>query len=96
VDTLIEQEMTYARGICDNALFLALSQFRSEAAAALAEFAYNSPGLVTYNFNGGVHPLVAAYSVFGDAKRHRELELLNVVRSSGRFDSNVLAERSVA
>ncbi|MGL5737041.1 MAG: hypothetical protein ACRCYS_19425, partial [Beijerinckiaceae bacterium] len=89
IAALIEGEMTYAREICDNELFLALSQFRSDALAQLYSKAYNSPGIARYNFGGRVHPLVAAYSVFGDAKRHRELETMNVVWASGRLGPDV-------
>ena len=37
------------------------------------------------NFSGGVHPLVAAYAIYNDAKRHRELEERNIVDANGRF-----------
>ena len=89
IDDLVEGEMSYARETCDNELFLALSQFRTDANAQLYSKAYNSPGVARYNFGGRVHPLVAAYSVFGDAKRHREVEAMNVVSSSGRIGPDV-------
>jgi hypothetical protein len=95
IDAILVQEMAYARAICDNALYIALAEFRSSASAKLYDFAYNAPGLVSYNFGGGVHPVVAAYSIFKDAKRHRELEKINNVNSSGRFNPVVLAERAV-
>lgn len=93
VDALLEQEMSYAREICDNYLYLQLSEFRTQAVAQLYSKAYDSPGLVEYDFSGNVHPVVAAYAIYGDAKRHRDLEALNIVSSTGRIGPGVAAER---
>jgi hypothetical protein len=93
IDNLLQQEMAYARAICDNALYMSISEFRTDVGAQLYNFAYNAPGIVTYKFSGGVHSLVAAYSIFGDAKRHRELEAANTISGGGRLGSSVQAER---
>lgn len=90
VDTLLEAEMIYARNTCQNQLYVDLAQFRTSAAAQLAERAYNSPGLVEFDYGGQVHPLVAAYDIYGDATRHREIEDLNIIASMGRVGSPVL------
>jgi prophage DNA circulation protein len=87
---LITQEMEYARSTCQNDLFLQMSKFRSDVQARLNDKAYNSPGLVEFDFVGNVHPLVAAYSIFGDAKRHRQLETTNSTGAVGRLASPVL------
>lgn len=93
INSLLDQEMSYARALCDNALFMALSEFKADMGAQLYNLAYNAPGIVTYRFSGGVHSVVAAYSIFGDAKRHRELELSNTVNAGGRLGASVQAER---
>lgn len=93
IDALLTQEMQYARAICDNYLYVQLAEFRTQAIAQLFSKAYDSPGLVEYNFSGNVHPLVAAYAIYGDAKQHRELEALNIVSSTGRIGPGVVAER---
>lgn len=95
VDALLMQELQYAREICDNHLYLQIASFRDEAVAQLYRKAYDAPGLVEYDFHGRVHPVAAAYSIFGDAKRHRELETLNVVGTAGRVGPRVTAERGV-
>jgi prophage DNA circulation protein len=85
IDALVQGEMAYARAACENDLFLALAQFRTDALAQLYGKAYDSPGVARFDFGGRVHPLVAAYSIFGDAKRHRDVEAMNVVSASGRI-----------
>lgn len=95
IDAILSQEAEYARGICDNHLYAAITKFRDDAMANLYQKAYDSPGLVEYNFNGSVHPLVAAYSIYGDAKKHRELEMLNVISNSGMMGPSVAGVRGV-
>lgn len=95
VDAVISQEMTAARAACNNELFLALSSFKTDTLSKLYNLAYNSPGQVTYKFSGSVHPVVAAYSIFGDAKRHREIEAINTISASGRVGPGVTASREV-
>lgn len=89
IDAVLAQEMSYARATCQNALYLELSKFRNEASTKLSDKAYNSPGIVEYEFGGQTHPLAAAYAIYGDAKRHRELELPNNVGRFGRIASPV-------
>lgn len=91
ISAIIQQEMDSARRSCQNPLYLALAKFRDETAARLASKAYSSPGVVEYDFGGSVHSLVASYSIFGTAKRHRELEGLNVLGRYGRIASPVSA-----
>lgn len=95
VDAVLVQEIEYARQICDNHLYTQLTAFRDEALTQLYSKAYDAPGLVEYDFHGRTHPVVAAYSIFGDAKRHRELEQLNTVGSNGRIGPRVVAERGI-
>jgi hypothetical protein len=71
---------------------MAISDFKTNALAQIANKAYNSPGVVEYDFGGAVHPVAAAYAIYGDAKRHRELEQLNVITAYGRFHGNVFAQ----
>lgn len=93
IDALLASEQSYAYGQCANELYAAISDFRTTTVAQLYAKAYEAPGLVSYDFGGGVHPLVASYSVFNDAKRHRELERYNNVGRGGRFGAGVIAPR---
>jgi hypothetical protein len=89
VNAVIEGEMQHAREICDNHLFLELSKFRDETTSQLYQKAYESPGLAEFNFGGSVHPLTAAYAIYGDAKRHRDIEAMNVMGRFGRVSGGV-------
>lgn len=91
INAILEQEIINARQACQNGLFLALTKFRDETTARLAGKAYSAPGIVDYDFGGQVHPLVASYAIFGTAKRHRELEALNIMGRYGRIGSPVAA-----
>lgn len=91
IETLLLGEQDYARQTCDNGLFMAISEFKTQAMGQMLQKAYAAPGVARYNFNGSVHPLVAAYSVIGDAKRHRDLEAMNVIAANGTFAGGVLS-----
>lgn len=91
IDNLITQEMSYARDVCENHLHNELAKFRVEVSRQLSQKANDAPGLIEYDFGGPVHPLVAAYSIHGDAKRHRELEGFNPIGALGRATGGVIA-----
>lgn len=93
IGSILDQEIEYARSLCDNFLQSELSTFKTDALAKLYKKAYDSPGLVQYDFGGRLHPVAAAYSIYGDAKRHRELETLNNIGATGRIDRLVAANR---
>jgi hypothetical protein len=78
-----EAQATYAE--CDNKLFLEIKKYSVEFSKMMNDLAYRLPGVVRINFSGGVHPLVAAYAIYKNAKRHRELEERNIVDANGRF-----------
>lgn len=82
---VLEDEAQVAYHNCDNPLFLELRKYATEFTKMMNDLAYRLPGLVIVNFSGGVHPLVAAYAIYKDAKRHRDLELRNKVDANGRF-----------
>jgi DNA circularisation protein N-terminus len=84
-----EAEAAYAK--CDNALFLELKNYAIQFAQMMHDLTYRLPGRIIVDFMGGVHPLVAAYAIYNDAKRHRELEQHNVVDANGRFKPLVVA-----
>lgn len=78
VMTVLEQEAAIANADCyDTELFLAIREFSVLVSRVLLNRAYESPTLVTYSFAGVTHGLVAAYEIFGDAKRSRSLERRN-------------------
>lgn len=86
-----EAQLAYQR--CDNELFIELRRYITSLQSQAYARAYTLPGIVRYDFLGGVHPLVAAYHIYGDAKRSRELELGNLIGPSGRFDDAVVGAR---
>jgi prophage DNA circulation protein len=75
---------------CDNALFMEIRNYAIQFEQMMNDLAYRLPGLVAVDFMGGVHPLVAAYTIYNDATRHRELEQRNKVDANGRFYSLVM------
>lgn len=83
-------EAAAAYSECSNILFIELRRFITNFQSALLARAYNLPSLVQYRFYGSYHPLAAAYAIFGDARRHRELENSNDVNASGRFSPRVI------
>lgn len=77
VVTVLDEEAVAARDKCDDAMFMQIANFRAEAQRALLKAAFESPALVSYNFNGGVPSLVAAHEIYGDAGRFAEIEARN-------------------
>ena len=86
VMTVFDDEAKVAYAECDNALYLELVKYANEFSKMMYDLSYRLPGQVVVNFSGGVHPLVAAYTIYRDAKRHRELEERNLVDANGRFN----------
>jgi prophage DNA circulation protein len=87
---VLADEAQAAYDSCDNALFLELRNYGTQFAQMMNDLAYRLPGLVAVDFMGGVHPLVAAYTIYKDATRHRELETRNKVDANGRFNPIVI------
>lgn len=87
---VLRSEGEIAYGACNNELFLEIRRYLVSFRSQVYGKAYTLPGVVLYDFGGGVHPLVAAYQIYGDAKRLRELELGNLINETGRFN-NVVA-----
>ncbi len=82
---VLEDEAKSAYNICDNALYFELHKYIVKFREMMYNLAYRLPGLITVDFQGGVHPLVAAYVIYNDAKRHRDLEPRNIIDANGRF-----------
>jgi prophage DNA circulation protein len=87
---VLDDEAQAAYNVCDNALFLELRKYATQFSQMMNDLAYRLPGLVVVDFMGGIHPLVAAYAIYNDAKKHRGLELKNKVDANGRFDPLVI------
>lgn len=76
--TILTEEAQIAQSGCfDMNYYLSIRDFIVLAQKTLLDRAYNLPALVTYQFPGVVHSLVAAHEVYGDAKRSREIETRN-------------------
>lgn len=82
---VLEDEAQSAYNICDNQLYLELRKYIVSFRTMMNDLAYRLPGLITVDFQGGVHPLVAAYVIYNNAKRHRDLEPRNIIDANGRF-----------
>jgi len=93
VDSILSSEIEYARNQRDNQLHQALVSFRNESLNAMSRRAFDLPGVIQFNFAGTVHPLVAAYALYDDAKQSRRIEQLNTVNALGRVGPEVLGER---
>jgi len=91
VSAVLEDETKAAYTICDNELYLELRKYIVNFERMMNDLAYRLPGLITVNFQGGVHPLVAAYVIYGDAKRHRDIEPRNIIDANGRMNRFVRA-----
>jgi hypothetical protein len=91
VSAVLEDEAKVAYSICDNALYLELRKYIVNFEKMMNDLSYRLPGLITVNFHGGVHPLVAAYVIYNDSKRHRDLEPRNIIDANGRFGRLVRA-----
>jgi hypothetical protein len=83
--SVLEDEAKSAYNICDNALYLEIQKYIINFKDMMYDLAYRLPGLITVDFQGGVHPLIAAYVIYNDAKRHRDLEPRNIIDANGRF-----------
>jgi len=86
VMTVFEDEAKLAYNECDNQLFLEIKKYATEFNKMMHDLSYRLPNKIVVNFSGGVHPLVASYVIYKDAKRHRELEERNIIDANGRFD----------
>ena len=82
---VLNDEARAAYASCDNTLFLEIRKYATQFADMMNTLAYRLPGLITVDFMGGVSPLMAAYAIYNDAKRHRDLEQRNIIDANGRF-----------
>jgi prophage DNA circulation protein len=96
VSAVLEDEAKSAYDSCDNPLFLELRKYITQFKSMMNDLAYRLPPIVAIDFMGGVYPLVAAYAIYGDAKRHRELELRNILDANGRFQPVIAAALPVS
>lgn len=96
VSAVLEDEAQEAYGTCDNTLFLELRNYTTQFRAMMNDIAYRLPPVIIVDFAGGTYPLVAAYAIYNDAKRHRELEQRNTIDANGRFKSMVSATAPVS
>lgn len=93
IDAVLEGEMAYARAICDNELFLALDKFRRDTATQLNAKAYKTPGRIEFDFGGARHPVQAAFEMYGDGKRVRDVIAQNGIGRLGRVGPSVAGLR---
>jgi prophage DNA circulation protein len=77
ITAMLMQEASIARARCDHGLFMELQTFATDARRVLLSRAYNLPAVTRYDFGGGVHALAAAWEIYGDARRSRDVERYN-------------------
>jgi prophage DNA circulation protein len=87
---VLDDEARAAYNTCDNALFMELKKYAIQFNQMMNDLSYRLPGVVRVDFAGGVHPLVAAYAIYRDAKRHRDLEPRNIIDANGRIGPLVI------
>lgn len=83
VSAILSEEEQHALDLGDRRYFLALREFRVNAASRIGAAAESAPERIAVHA-GPAHPLAAAYALLGDARRHREIEALNCVSGEGR------------
>jgi prophage DNA circulation protein len=74
---VFEEEITIALNMCDTRLHYQLSQYFEQVKTQLLHRAYNVPAVVEYTFPSTVNSLVAAYQIWSDGTRFREIEQRN-------------------
>lgn len=94
VMTILDDEWTAAKAVCDDALMLAIDQFRVDAGRAILKRAYTLPGIVIYDFGGPVSSLSASYELYSDATKFTDLEALNIASFPWSLGPDVVASRA--
>lgn len=73
VSSIFTQEARAAYDACQNALFTEIARFSADFTRQMYRVVYGTPRKQRYDFKGRVPALVAAYSIWDDAKRAREI-----------------------
>lgn len=73
VNAVLDQETRLAYERCDNAMYLSLVKYKADFTRRMYQITYGAPRKQQYDFGGAVNPLVAAYAIWDDATRSREL-----------------------
>lgn len=94
VVTLLDNEIMAATAACNNGLHLALTQFSADTQAALLARIYDLPPIVEYDFHRGVPSIVAAHSIYGDAKKFGMIERYNARHLPYMIGPKVVAPRA--
>lgn len=96
VSKILAEEAEVVNTECaDPRLYMALRDFTITIQATLLHRAYELPALVSYQFAGPTHPLVAAYEIYDDATRFRDLETRNPQYLPWTFGPAIVASRRV-
>lgn len=77
VMALLDGELSIARAACNDKLWLALTEFKTDAQKALLARAYELPPLIRCNIGRPVSALVAAHEIYGDARKFGVIEQYN-------------------
>lgn len=94
VTGILQEELEIVNTECaDPRLFMALRDFTISVQATLLHRAYELPALVSYQFPGPTHPLVAAYEIYDDATRFADLESRNPQYLPWTFGPAIVASR---
>lgn len=91
--TIMDQELAASRSTCEDDVYIQLRKFETEAKVRLLQRAYGLPALIEYDFHGGVNSLMAAYDIFNDAKRFKEIEDRNPGHFPWSIASPIIAAR---
>lgn len=87
---ILSEELALSKEQCNNCLTVALIDFRIQVESILLQRVYNLPPVFQFDYSGGVHSLVAAYEIHGDAKRVRDINQRNRLQSPINMGPRVL------
>ena len=91
VSAVLNQELEAIKATCDGFLYSTMRDFVIKAEAALLQRAYTLPAIKAYDFGAAVPSLVAAYEIYNDAKRFRDIEASNPLQMPFRIGPVVYA-----
>lgn len=84
---IFNEEAGIAYADCSNLVFLELRAFLASYTRQMYELAYGRPRVIEYDFGGNVSPLVAAYSIWDDAKRARDISFSSTIYGNGKVQA---------
>lgn len=96
ISALLDQEKEQARLDCSPSFYLQIRDFEVSTQAQLVAIAVHAPPRVVYDFHGPVSSIVAAYRIYGDSKRFRDVEFANPAMPPFAMGPEIIAVKAAA